>query len=68
MPAKHSARIWRLTKRGRLGAVLREKTEKQGVDVILDMVGGSYIQKNIDSLNWDGRLSIIAFLTGAKAN
>ncbi|MEC7656239.1 MAG: NAD(P)H-quinone oxidoreductase, partial [Pseudomonadota bacterium] len=48
-------------------AVLREKTEKQGVDVILDMVGGSYIQKNIDSLNWDGRLSIIAFLTGAKA-
>ena len=49
-------------------AVLREKTEKQGVDVILDMVGGSYIQKNIDSLNWDGRLSIIAFLTGAKAD
>ncbi|MEC7537263.1 MAG: NAD(P)H-quinone oxidoreductase [Pseudomonadota bacterium] len=48
-------------------AVLREKTKKQGVDVILDMVGGSYIQKNIDSLNWDGRLSIIAFLTGAKA-
>ncbi len=48
-------------------AVLRDKTEKQGVDVILDMVGGSYIQKNIDSLNWDGRLSIIAFLTGAKA-
>ena len=48
-------------------AVLRKKTEKQGVDVILDMVGGSYIQKNIDSLNWDGRLSIIAFLTGAKA-
>ncbi|MED5573039.1 MAG: NAD(P)H-quinone oxidoreductase [Pseudomonadota bacterium] len=49
-------------------AVLRDKTEKQGVDVILDMVGGSYIQKNIDSLNWDGRLSIIAFLTGAKAD
>ena len=49
-------------------AVLREKTEKQGVDVILDMVGGSYIQKNIDSLNWDGRLSIIAFLAGAKPN
>ena len=48
-------------------AILREKTEKQGIDVILDMVGGNYIQKNIDSLNWDGRLSIIAFLTGAKA-
>ncbi len=48
-------------------AVIREHTEKQGVDVILDMVGGDYIQKNIDSLNWDGRLSIIAFLKGAKA-
>jgi NADPH:quinone reductase-like Zn-dependent oxidoreductase len=48
-------------------AVLREKTENRGVDVILDMVGGDYIQKNIDSLAIDGRLSIIAFLTGAKA-
>lgn len=48
--------------------VLREKTEKRGVDVILDMVGGDYIQKNIDSLAIDGRLSIIAFLTGATAN
>jgi NADPH:quinone reductase len=48
-------------------SVLREKTEKRGVDVILDMVGGDYIQKNIDSLAVDGRLSIIAFLTGAKA-
>ncbi len=47
--------------------VLREKTEKRGVDVILDMVGGDYIQKNIDSLAIDGRLSIIAFLTGATA-
>lgn len=48
-------------------AVLREETGKQGVDVILDMVGGDYIQKNIDSLSIDGRLAIIAFLTGAKA-
>ena len=48
--------------------VLREKTEKRGVDVILDMVGGDYIQKNIDSLAIDGRLSIIAFLTGATTN
>ncbi len=47
--------------------VLREKTENRGVDVILDMVGGDYIQKNIDSLAIDGRLSIIAFLTGATA-
>lgn len=47
--------------------VLRKKTENRGVDVILDMVGGDYIQKNIDSLAIDGRLSIIAFLTGATA-
>jgi len=47
--------------------VLREVTHKRGVDVILDMVGGDYIQKNIDSLSVDGRLAIIAFLNGAKA-
>ena len=48
-------------------AILREVTQKRGVDVILDMVGGDYIQKNIDSLAVDGRLAIIAFLRGAKA-
>src|SRR5690606_16358533 len=37
-------------------------TERKGCDVILDMVGGDYIQKNIDALAWDGRLAIIAFL------
>lgn len=48
-------------------AEIRTATEKRGVDVILDMVGGDYIQKNIDSLAVDGRLAIIAFLKGAKA-
>lgn len=48
-------------------AAIREATGKQGVDVILDMVGGDYIQKNIDSLATDGRLAIIAFLKGPKA-
>ncbi|PPR57700.1 MAG: Phthiocerol synthesis polyketide synthase type I PpsC [Alphaproteobacteria bacterium MarineAlpha4_Bin2] len=47
--------------------VIREVTQKRGVDVILDMVGGDYIQKNIDNLAVDGRLAIIAFLRGAKA-
>ncbi|MDP6390172.1 MAG: NAD(P)H-quinone oxidoreductase [Alphaproteobacteria bacterium] len=46
---------------------VREATAKRGVDVILDMVGGDYIQKNIDSLATDGRLAIIAFLEGSKA-
>jgi NADPH:quinone reductase len=38
-----------------------------GVDVILDMVGGPYIQKNLDLLNPDGRLVQIAFLKGPSA-
>ncbi|MDD9920951.1 MAG: NAD(P)H-quinone oxidoreductase [Boseongicola sp.] len=36
-------------------------------DVILDMVGGSYIQRNIKALKTDGRLQMIAFLGGPKA-
>jgi len=39
----------------------------KGVDVILDMVGGDYIQKNIKSLAPDGRLVQIAFLQGSTA-
>ncbi len=38
-----------------------------GVDVILDMVGGPYIQKNIDILNDNGRCVMIAFLQGPTA-
>jgi putative PIG3 family NAD(P)H quinone oxidoreductase len=39
---------------------------KRGVDLILDMVGGDYVQKNLSVLAWDGRLVNIAFLKGAK--
>ncbi|MES2711500.1 MAG: NAD(P)H-quinone oxidoreductase [Pseudomonadota bacterium] len=39
-------------------------TGGRGVDVILDMVGGSYFQKNLRSLGRDGRLVLIAFLGG----
>lgn len=35
-----------------------------GVDVILDMVAGDYVQRNLDSLKLDGRLSMIALLRG----
>ena len=35
-----------------------------GADVVLDMVGGPYIQKNLDVLNADGRCVMIAFLQG----
>lgn len=47
-------------------AVVLEETKGRGVDVILDMVGGRYFDRNIASLAKDGRLSIIAFLGGAK--
>ena len=38
-----------------------------GADLILDMVGGDYIARNIEALRDDGRLVQIAFLTGAEA-
>jgi len=48
-------------------AVIDKATGGRGVDVILDMVGGDYIQKNIKLLAPDGRLVNIAFLKGSKA-
>lgn len=48
-------------------AVVKERSEGRGVDVILDMVGGDYIQRNIDSLAPNGRIVFIAFLKGIKA-
>lgn len=47
-------------------AEIKTLTERKGVDVILDMVGGSYIAKNISILAADGRLVQIAFLQGSK--
>ena len=37
-----------------------------GADVILDMVAGDYVQKNLNVLNADGRISLIAFLKGSR--
>jgi NADPH:quinone reductase len=48
-------------------AAVRDRTEGRGVDVILDMVGGEYVARNIDALAVDGRLVQIAVLGGAKA-
>jgi len=46
---------------------IKQLTAGRGVNVILDMVGGPYAQKNIRSLGMDGRLVFIAFLGGSKA-
>jgi NADPH2:quinone reductase len=48
-------------------AGVREGTGGRGVDVILDMVAGDYLARNIDALAPDGRLVIIAMLHGAKS-
>jgi len=48
-------------------AVVKDLTGGQGVDLILDMVGGSYIQRDISALAVEGRLVFIAFLGGSTA-
>ncbi len=45
---------------------LRELIGDDGVDVILDMVGGDYVAKNLSLLGKNGRLILLAFLEGAK--
>ncbi len=47
-------------------AEVKSITQGKGVQVILDMVGGPYIEKNLRCLCDDGRLIQIAFLKGAK--
>ena len=49
-------------------AAIRDATGGRGVDVVLDMVGGEYVQRNIDALALEGRLVQISTLGGAKAN
>ncbi len=47
-------------------AAVREATGGRGADVILDMVGGDYVARNLKALAEEGRLVQIAFLEGAK--
>jgi NADPH:quinone reductase len=46
-------------------AEIKRITVGRGVDVVLDMVGGAYIEKNISLLTFEGRLIQIAFLQGS---
>ncbi|AEC21349.1 putative NADPH quinone oxidoreductase [Pusillimonas sp. T7-7] len=46
--------------------VILKDTDRYGMDVILDMVGGEYINRNIHTLALNGRLVQIAFLQGSK--
>jgi NADPH2:quinone reductase len=47
--------------------ILHAATAGKGVDVVLDMVGGDYIARNIKLAAVDGRIAQIAFLKGPKA-
>ncbi|WP_421866173.1 NAD(P)H-quinone oxidoreductase [Parvibaculum sp.] len=46
---------------------VKKLTEGRGADVILDMVGGDYIERNIKAAATDGRIVSIAFLNGSTA-
>lgn len=46
---------------------IRATTDGHGADVILDVVGGDYLARNLDVLAEDGRLTIIGLLGGASA-
>jgi NADPH2:quinone reductase len=46
---------------------IKKMTDGRGVDVILDMVGGDYVPKELRCLADDGRLVFISFLRGMKA-
>lgn len=48
-------------------AAVKDATGGRGVDVVLDMVGGDYLPRNMDALAVDGRLVQIAVLGGVKA-
>ncbi len=49
-------------------AVVKQATDGHGVDVILDMVAGDYIPRELDALAEGGRLVFIATLGGSKAS
>src|SRR3990172_9057214 len=48
-------------------AAVREIVGERGVDVVLDMVGGDYVRRNLDLLALDGRLVQISLLGGSTA-
>jgi NADPH:quinone reductase len=47
--------------------IVRRETSEKGADIILDMVGGSYLDRNLQVAAVEGRLVIIAMLGGARA-
>lgn len=48
-------------------SVVKSVTNGSGVDLVLDMVGGPYLNRNLECLGVEGRLVVIALMEGAKA-
>ena len=46
--------------------IVKAETNGKGVDVILDMVGGDYVMRNVNSLSRGGRMVNIAYMKGSK--
>jgi NADPH:quinone reductase len=47
--------------------VIRKETAGRGADVILDMVGASYLSRNLEAAAVEGRLVVISLIGGARA-
>ncbi|HEV7444812.1 MAG TPA: NAD(P)H-quinone oxidoreductase [Steroidobacteraceae bacterium] len=47
--------------------VIKQETDGKGVDIILDIVAGSYVARNIDCAALEGRIVVISLLGGARA-
>jgi putative PIG3 family NAD(P)H quinone oxidoreductase len=48
-------------------AVVKAATEDRGVDLILDIVAGSYVTRNLEAAAMDGRIVVIGLLGGQRA-
>ena len=45
-------------------AVVKEVTDNRGADVVIDFVGRTHFQKNVDAMAIDGRMTILSLLSG----
>ena len=46
---------------------MKKTTNSKGVDVVIDFVGQSHWHKNIDALAMDGRMTLLAVLSGMRS-
>jgi len=64
----HGAQVAINYRSGEFTSQVRDATGGNGVNVVLDSIGGKYLAANLDCLALDGRLVIIGLIGGAKAD